>query len=105
MGVKSWLMQRGNPEKYLKGSKLTGPIDNTRAYKEMRRHKESSVEPIIYCKDDPYWRRLFLKNLKREYQYKLPSQYVWDHRPHGIIGEVLDIKKLEQNNKYLSYFV
>lgn len=93
-------MQRGNSEKYLKGSQLTGPIDNTRAYREMKKSKERNLEPIMYCKDDPYWSEMFLRNLKREYQWKLPSQYVWDHRPHGIIGEVLDIKKIEENNKF-----
>jgi hypothetical protein len=31
--------------------------------------------------------------------WKLPSHLAWDHKPRGIIDEVIDFKKLEDNAK------
>jgi len=44
--------------------------------------------------DDPYWREFMEKNSKRENIWKTPSILSWDHRRYGIIGEVVDVKRM-----------
>lgn len=51
----------------------------------------------IYCMDDPYWQDFMAKNSRREDIYKTPSIYAWDHKPMGMLGEVVDFDKLRSN--------
>jgi len=36
------------------------------------------------------------KNYRREDNWRAPSIFVWDHKPYGILGEVLDLKRFEK---------
>jgi hypothetical protein len=40
----------------------------------------------------------------RQYMWKLPSHLAWDHRQRGIVDEVIDFKKIEENSKYFSAY-
>ncbi len=46
---------------------------------------------------DPYWRSFYERNFRAQDHHKLPSALAWDHKPDGILGEVLDLKKLRRN--------
>ena len=51
--------------------------------------------------DDPYWQQFFERNYRQTDRYKHPSAMAWDHKEHGILGEILDIKKLEKRMRNL----
>ncbi len=53
----------------------------------------------MFCVDDPYWKELMEKNKKRQHIWKTPSILAWDHKPHGIVGEVFDMKMVEEKSK------
>lgn len=44
--------------------------------------------------DDPYWIEFYKENYRTQDQYKLPSVYAWDYKEDGLLGEIVDIKKL-----------
>ena len=46
--------------------------------------------------DDPYWVEFQRKNYRREDNWRLPSIHAWDHKPYGIMGEILDLKRFEK---------
>ena len=91
--VKNYLVD--NAEKYQKAVKKTGPIDNTSLYRKVS-NKDDSV-PLFLNVDDPYWINFLESNSKRTQQWRLPSHLAWDHKPHGILGEVIDMKKIIEN--------
>ena len=63
----------------------------------------SSVErPIFYNVDDPYWQAFQQNNYRREDNWRMPSALAWDHKPKGLLGEVLDIDRMEKS--YAEYF-
>ena len=44
--------------------------------------------------DDPYYQKLFENNNKIENRYRLPSALAWDHKEHGLLGEIVDVKDI-----------
>jgi hypothetical protein len=48
--------------------------------------------------DDPYWQEFYAKNERRSQQWRLPSHLAWYHKPHGIAGEVIDMKRVTENH-------
>ena len=46
--------------------------------------------------DDPYWQDFHKRNYRREDNWRLPSIMAWDHKPNGIAGEIIDLKRLDQ---------
>jgi len=46
--------------------------------------------------DDPYWVKFQKENYRREDNWRLPSVHAWEHKPYGILGEVLDLKRFEK---------
>ena len=56
----------------------------------------------MFYLDDPYWVKFMNRNTSRTKMWKLPSHLAWNHRPRGIIDEVIDFKKLEENVKHSS---
>lgn len=73
--------------------KITGPIDNTTLYRKMVNKRDE--HPIFFNMDDPYWQDFMAKNTKRQHLWKTPSFLAWNHKPRGLLGEVLDYKKME----------
>lgn len=55
------------------------------------------VQPVFMTLDDPYWVDFQAKNYKRLDNWRLPSVHAWDHKPHGIYGEIFDLKRFEKN--------
>ena len=98
--VRSYLFE--NQERYRNTIKQTGPINNSSMYHLARQEGDAKV-PIIFCADDPYFQDLVQKNYRREDSYKLPSKFAWDHKPHGILGEIFNMdvleRKLQENMK------
>jgi hypothetical protein len=92
--VKNYLLE--NSERYQKAMKKTGPIDNTSLYKHVKAQREKDAAPVIFSLDDPYWVDFIEKNSKRTQQWKVPSHLAWNHKPFGIAGEVLDMKKIRE---------
>ena len=84
-----------NAEGYRRAMKSTGPIDNASLYRASRRNPA----PFVLNWDDPYWQDVFAKNWRRADQWKLPSALSWDHKRHGIIGEVIDMETIERQAK------
>jgi len=74
----------------------TGPIDGASLYRnfQLNSFKEEGKPISFYTVDDPALALLYLKNRKREDHHKLPSLFAWDHRKHGLLGEVVDVDKL-----------
>lgn len=72
--------------------KRTGPIDNTSLYKRVNQNKDEV--PIMLNMDDPYWQDFISRNSARTQQWRVPSQMAWDHKQFGIVGEVVDIKRV-----------
>ena len=48
--------------------------------------------------DDPYWAEFGAKNWRKEDNWRLPSVLAWNHKPHGILGEIIDMEKLKKFN-------
>lgn len=99
--VKSY--QTNHNAKYQEAIKATGPINTSSVYKNSRPDTTSDTAAFsrssIINMDDPYWQKFFEKNYRIEDQYKLPSAHAYDHKEYGILSEILDIKKIEQNLK------
>lgn len=93
--VKQYLLN--NSEKYNAAIKRTGPIDNASLYRRIQSKREENATPVFFNIDDPYWEEFVRKNVARTQQWRLPSQFVWDHKEHGIVGEVVDVKKVRSN--------
>ena len=89
-----------NNAKYQNAIKSTGPINTASVY---RTTKDSSA--ALFNQDDPYWQNLIEKNYRKQDHYKVPSAMAWDHKEHGIIGEIMDVKKLQRNAAEFSKFI
>lgn len=93
--VKSWKID--NNAKYMDAIKRTGPINTHSVYMDNRKEDSNSFgEHSIVNMDDPYWVEYYRKNYRSQDFYKLPSVYAWDYKEHGIMGEIIDMKKLEE---------
>lgn len=91
--VKNYLL--ANSDKYQQAMKKTGPIDNTSLYRKVSSQSDSA--PAIFSLDDPYWQDFIEKNSARTQQWRVPSSLAWNHKQNGIVGEVVDIKKIREN--------
>lgn len=86
-----------NNMKYNQAMTRTGPINTSSVYKNSRpagAAGDYSTDSIINL-DDPYWQDYFARNYRAQDRYKLPSAMAWDHKEHGLLGELIDFKKLE----------
>lgn len=91
--VKNYLLE--NNHKYHDAMKQTGPINSSTIYHQANQRNPDEV-PAFVCYDDPYWQEFKKKNYKREDNWRYPSVLAWDHKPHGIIGEVIDIEGMRK---------
>jgi len=93
-----------NAEKYQRAVKKTGPIDNSTLYRKVKQGSDAGAAGIMSA-DDPYWQRMLDENSRRTQHWRVPSHLAWDHKPDGLVGEVLDMKKMRDNlakmHKYL----
>ena len=80
-------------ERYMSAMKRTGPINTLSVYMENRKDDEATTKSIVNM-DDPYWQEFYERNYRSQDKYKLPSEYAWDYKEHGFIGEIIDMKKL-----------
>lgn len=92
MAVKDFMFK--HQEKYAEAAKITGPINNTTIYHQARQLE--GEQPVSFALDDPYWHEWLHKNYRREENWRGPSVYAWDHKPYGILGEVLDMSRVEK---------
>ena len=99
LAVKRYLID--NTQKYNEAIQRTGPIDNASLYKSTKKINSSDDVPTILTIDDPYWQEFLSKNSKRHLSWKLPSVLAWDYKPHGIIGELIDMKQIEKTEKLI----
>lgn len=90
--VKDYMLE--NQEKYLAAAQFTGPINNTQIYHQAR--QTNGGDAVFFTADDPYWIEFKQRNYRREDNWKGPSIFAWDHKPYGILGEVLDLKRFER---------
>lgn len=90
--VKNYKLE--NNAKYMDAIKRTGPINTYSVYKDIRSDADKFATNGMVNMDDPYWIEFYKKNYRTQDQYKLPSIYAWDYKENGILGEVVDIKKL-----------
>lgn len=99
--VKSY--QANHNVKYQEAMKATGPINTSSVYKNSRPDSTSGsaayTRSSIVNMDDPYWQQFYEKNYRIQDQYKLPSVHAFEHKEYGIISEILDMKKIDQNLK------
>ena len=99
--VKSYLVSHN--QQYREAMKRTGPIDTSKVYMNNRPSNHSNAGHDTYQRssivnmDDPYWQDYYDRNYRAQDKYKLPSIYAWDYKEHGILGEVIDMKKLQRN--------
>lgn len=83
-----------NQDKYQAAAKYTGPINATQIYHQARQ-SGSAEQPVFMNVDDPYMHQFQRENYRREDNWRLPSIHAWDHKPYGIFGEILDLKRFE----------
>lgn len=74
--------------------KVTGLQSTTKVYEAADKNDYS--QHSIYNMDDPYWRQWLAKNTRREDNWRNPSIHAYNHKPYGIIGEVVNIDKLRK---------
>ena len=55
--------------------------------------------------DDPYWQEMYERNYRAEDRYKLPSAFAWDHKQHGLLGEVIDLKGFERKSQLIDKYL
>ena len=91
--VKNYKLE--NNPKYMDAIKRTGPINTHSVYQDNRPNSEDkfSTKSIVNM-DDPYWIEFYKKNYRTQDQYKMPSVYAWDYKEYGLLGELVDMKKL-----------
>ena len=65
-----------------------GPKSNTSIY-----HDSKNASPIFNM-EDPYWQEFMAKNSKQEDAWRTPSMLAWNHRQHGLLGEIVDVEKM-----------
>ena len=94
-----------NNSKYNLAMKRTGPINTSSVYRRMKPSESKYSNESIVNLDDPYWQDFFARNYRAQDRYKLPSAMAWDHREHGIIGELIDVKKMEENRKAFAEYI
>jgi len=85
---------------YQEAMKRTGPIDTEKAYRSGRSSAgagDTFSRSTVVSAGDPYWNSFYEKNFRAQDHHKLPSALAWEHKPDGILGEVLDLKKLRRN--------
>lgn len=95
--VKDYMFE--HQEQYQAAARYTGPINATHIYHQSNQqgvHSDND-QPVFVTMDDPYWRDFQAKNYRREDNWRLPSIHAWDHKPMGVLGEILDFKQLEKN--------
>ena len=98
MAVKNFMLSDANSKAYSSAMNRSGPIDNTAAY-----HR--TAEPgAFFCMDDPKWQEFMARNAKREDQWRTPSALAWDHKPHGILGEVVDFERMRKEMESYASF-
>ena len=59
----------------------------------------------MFTLDNPGLHAFYLKNRKREHHHKLPSMFAWDHKAHGLVGEIIDMDKVQRAQKEMSKYV
>lgn len=95
MAVKEYMAR--NQEKYYDAAKYTGPISATQLYHQARASADpAAAQPVFFSMDDPYWTEYYQKNYRREDNWRLPSVLAWDHKPKGILGEIIDFDRMER---------
>jgi len=94
-----------NNSKYNQAMKRTGPINTSSVYKSIRPENNNGGANSIVNLDDPYWQDYFARNYRAQDRYKLPSAMAWDHREHGLLGELIDVKKMEENRKAYAEYI
>ena len=88
-----------NNAKYQNAIKSTGPINTASVY---RSTKDETA--TLFNRDDPYWQSLIEKNYRKQDHYKVPSAMAWDHKEHGLVGEIVDLKKMARNAQEFAKF-
>ena len=89
MGVKNYLLDSSNNKAYREAMARSGPITSSSLY-----HGESAGP--IFALDDPHFRESLMKNRKREDQWRNPSALAWDHKKFGLLGEVVDMARHQE---------
>lgn len=93
--VKEYMIE--NSEKYHTAARQTGIFNNSAIYYQANQVRSKSGEkPVFFNVDDPYWQDFAQKNYRREDNWRVPSVLAWDHKPRGLLGEIIDIEKLEK---------
>ena len=83
-----------NNKSYSEAINRSGPLDNTSIY-----HAESvedAANQHIITADDEFWREWAARNQWREDAWRMPSGLAWDHKPHGILGEIFEMDKIRK---------
>lgn len=101
--VKNYLVQ--NSEKYNQAIKKTGPIDNTSLYRKVKEQQNYQAAPVMMSLDDPYWQNFIDNNSRRNQQWRIPSHLAWTHKPYGIAGEVIDMKKINDTQQKMAKYL
>jgi hypothetical protein len=92
-------------DQYRDAFDLTGPVDGASLYRNFKLNKVEETGPVsFYTLDDPALTLHYLKNRKRENHHKLPSLFTWDHKRHGMLGEVIDFNVVERLQKQATRF-
>lgn len=91
MGVKNFLLDAQNNKEYREAMHRSGPLNSTKLYEQ----KGNAAGPI-FALDDPEFRKFMGKNSRREDQWRTPSALAWDHKRHGILGEVVDVERIQR---------
>ncbi len=91
MAIKNYMLDAANAQGYREAMSRTGPLNNSAAY-----HKGTASEAAFYVMDDPYWQEFTAKNSKVADVWRTPSMLAWDHKPYGVLGEVVNIAKLQK---------
>ena len=91
---------------YQEAMKRTGPIETAQAYRSARFQTNAPYEKFsrnsIVNEDDPYWREYYERNFRAQDHFRFPSALAWDHKEDGIIGEIIDLKKLRKDVDYIN---
>ena len=86
---------------YNKAMKATGPINTMSVYMDNKDSSSNDAQKSIVNLDDPYWREFYERNYRSQDKYKLPSQYAWDYKEDGFLGELIDLKKCQRDVEML----
>jgi hypothetical protein len=91
--VRDFMLDSSNQKRYREGIKFSD-LQNTSHIYNSAADTNDYQRQAIYSYDDPFWMEWMAKNSRRVDNWRTPSMHAFTHKPHGLLGEVVNMDNL-----------